>query len=577
MQNPTENLPFPENDKIHSCIQEFGEQWHSEMRPNIEDFLIRVGAEQRATLFERLLEIEVQLRRNAGESVERDKYQGRFSDYIELIERVFHRAEIPLDIAKDKIPLETRSFVKPIADETIDHSPRGVLSNQEFPNREDHRYEIIDLHARGGLGVVSLAFDRELKRQVALKEIQNRLADDEDSRARFVLEAKVTGKLEHPGVVPVYSLGYHTDGRPYYAMRFIRGRSLAEAISQFHDECQSPSQMQAAFHSVSFRNLLGRFVDMCNAVAYAHARGILHRDLKPANVMLGEFGETLVVDWGLAKDRSETESDPKCKEQSLSYPQTAGPTQVGSAIGTPAYMPPEQAAGALEKVGPASDVYSLGATLYHLLTNQAPVKGASIGELLRKAKAGDFPNPCSVDAHVPKPLEAICLRAMMLDPADRYGSSQELAGDVERFLADDRVSVYRETASEVLGRFTRRHRVPMQVAVAATILIALVSLGAALITNRARQAESQQRTVAENLKSIADGEKLAAQQAERRERLRLASSYLDNGVALCDDGNVPGGMILFASALHTLPDGNPALERAIRLNLSNWALEFSSS
>src|SRR5262245_664520 len=159
------------------------------------------------------------------------------------------------------------------------------------------RYSILFEHARGGLGVVYLASDRELGRTVALKEIQEQHANDPGSRARFLFEAEVTGRLEHPGIVPVYGLGCHADGRPYYAMRFIQGESMHAAIRRFHAADGKPRD--ATERALALRGLLKRFIDACNAVAFAHGKGIIHRDLKPSNVMLGEYGETLVVDWGL--------------------------------------------------------------------------------------------------------------------------------------------------------------------------------------------------------------------------------------------------------------------------------------
>ena len=161
------------------------------------------------------------------------------------------------------------------------------------------RFRVLRPHARGGIGVVSVALDPELNREVALKEILPEHADDPDSRARFLLEAEVTGRLEHPGVVPVYGLGHDDGGRPYYAMRLVKGESLKEAIERFHAD-DGPGR-DARERRLELRRLLSRFVDVCNAVAYAHSRGVIHRDLKPANILLGPYGETLVVDWGLAK------------------------------------------------------------------------------------------------------------------------------------------------------------------------------------------------------------------------------------------------------------------------------------
>ena len=155
-------------------------------------------------------------------------------------------------------------------------------------------------HARGGIGVVSVAFDAELQREVALKQIKSESADDPDSRARFLLEAEVTGRLEHPGIVPVYGLGFDGQGRPYYAMRFVRGITLDEAIATFH-KADSAGGRDPRERTLELRQLLGRFVSVCHTMAYAHSRGVLHRDLKPANVLLGPYNETLIVDWGLAK------------------------------------------------------------------------------------------------------------------------------------------------------------------------------------------------------------------------------------------------------------------------------------
>jgi tRNA A-37 threonylcarbamoyl transferase component Bud32 len=223
------------------------------------------------------------------------------------------------------------------------------------------RYRKVRDHARGGLGIVYVAHDRELNRHVALKEIQEDHADRTDSRARFLLEAEVTGGLEHPGIVPVYGLGQYPDGRPFYAMRFVRGRSLKEAIARFHADESLKSDPGA--QALALQKLLRRFLDVCDAMDCAHSRGVLHRDLKPDNIMVGKYGETLVVDWGLAKATGRSGDDPEpdgdLPEPSLSPTSGDGleETRHGSAIGTPQYMPPEQAAGRLDLLGPASDVY----------------------------------------------------------------------------------------------------------------------------------------------------------------------------------------------------------------------------
>ncbi len=224
---------------------------------------------------------------------------------------------------------------------------------------DGQRFRVLRPHARGGLGAVFVALDAELNREVALKQILDNHADDPTSQQRFLLEAEITGGLEHPGIVPVYGLGFGPGGRPYYAMRFIRGGSLKEAIERFHKNeavAKDPS-----LRSLELRELLRRFVDVCNAIDYAHTRGVLHRDIKPANIILGRYGETLMVDWGLAKAIGKKDHDPNGDERPLtpSSASGSGETLPGSALGTPGYMSPEQARGDLDALGPRSDVYCL--------------------------------------------------------------------------------------------------------------------------------------------------------------------------------------------------------------------------
>jgi serine/threonine-protein kinase len=360
------------------------------------------------------------------------------------------------------------------------------------PTSSGLRFRVLRPHARGGLGEVFVARDEELHREVALKQIQAQ-HDDPHSRSRFLLEAEVTGGLEHPGVVPVYGLGAHPDGRPFYAMRLVKGDSLKDAIRRFHagdGPGRDPGQRRLAL-----RGLLGRFVAVCNAVAYAHSRGVLHRDLKPGNVMLGPYGETLVVDWGLAKVVGRPAGGDGASEGTLRPPSAEGsaPTQVGSAVGTPPYMSPEQAAGKIDELGPASDVYSLGATLYCLLTGKAPFEGGEAGEVLRRVQQGDFPPPRQVKRTVPAPLEAVCLKAMALRPADRYGTARALADEVEHWLADEPVSAYREPWLSRLARWGRRHR-PLVAAALALLVTAVAALAAGIVAvNGERQRTEQAR------------------------------------------------------------------------------------
>ncbi len=354
------------------------------------------------------------------------------------------------------------------------------------------RYSRLSFHAKGGLGKVFKAHDEELHREVAVKAISPALDHDDGARRRFLQEAEITARLEHPGVVPVHGLVRDSEGRPFYAMRFIRGESLKSAIDRFH-QADSPVR-DAGERNLAFRSLLGRFGEVCNTIAYAHSRGIIHRDLKPNNVMLGKYGETLVVDWGLAKPIRRTEEQRQATGEETLRPssRTGEETQMGQVVGTPAYMSPEQAAGRWNVVGPASDIYGLGAILYAILTGRAPVSGRDSYEILSKVQRCEFPRPRQVKPSVPAALEAICLKAMALEPEKRYASAVELAADIERWLADE-PGTWRESWGARAQRWLRRHRTlvaSVSMALGVAVLIGGLSFSLAQKLKQARQKEA---------------------------------------------------------------------------------------
>jgi tetratricopeptide (TPR) repeat protein/tRNA A-37 threonylcarbamoyl transferase component Bud32 len=380
----------------------------------------------------------------------------------------------------------------------VDDPFKTVLPPRTISARRS-RFRVLRPHARGGLGEVFVARDEELNREVALKEIQDRFADDVASRAQFVAEAEITGSLEHPGIVPVYGLGHYDDGRPYYAMRFIKGDSLKEAIEVFHLADREPGR-DPGERALALRRLLQRFIDVCDAIAYAHSRNVLHRDLKPGNIMLGRYGETLVVDWGLAKPLGHREGPSSEAEGSLRLSSASGSnvTEYGQAKGTPAYMSPEQAAGRIDELGLASDVYGLGATLYCLLAGQAPFAGLEIFDVVRRVQVGDFLQPTQVNPSVQPALNAVCLKAMALKPGDRYSSASALAEDVERWVADEPVSAWREPFAERARRWTRRNRTAVA-AVVTALFVGLVGLaGIAVVLSERNIALDTQRRRAED-------------------------------------------------------------------------------
>jgi len=339
------------------------------------------------------------------------------------------------------------------------------------------RFRVLGLHEEGGLGWVMRAHDRELRRTVAVKEIRPSCADDPVIRERFRLETEITASLDHPGVVPVYGAGVYRNGRPYYAMRLIHGENLKQAILRFHAmDFSDPDQSQQI---IELHRLLRRFIDVCDTISYAHSRGVLHLDLKPTNVMLGKYGETLLLDWGLARI-VECRDDDACEDEQSTLRLRSGNgshrSLMGSHEGTPAYISPEQAAGDTEQLSRAADVYGLGATLYCLLTGRGPFTNSD--GFLEEIQRGDFLRPREIKPEIPRPLEAICLKAMALRPSDRYASAADLVADIERWMADEPVSAYRESRTERLARWIRRHRNRVQTG-ALTLIAAAVAFALA--------------------------------------------------------------------------------------------------
>jgi serine/threonine-protein kinase len=354
-------------------------------------------------------------------------------------------------------------------------------------NSVGSRFRLDRFHRKGGQGEVWIAKDTELHRDVALKQLQEKYADNSESRARFIHEAEVTGALEHRGIAPVYGLGHFENGHPFYAMRFISGTSLKDAIDRYH-EVLSSTQL-ADEHLLELRRLLARFVDVCNTVGFAHSRGVIHRDLKPGNIILDEYGEALVVDWGLAKvDCSEVEGRSVEPSALTLSSRELHPTIEGIKKGTPAYMSPEQAEGRISQLGPATDVYSLGATLYSLLTGKPPIDDRDTSVVLARVRAGEFPWPSHVKPAVPAALEAICLKAMALNPDERYTTPRALGEEIERWLADQPVLAYPEPLPARATRWVRHHR---QWVAAAAALLVLSVIGLALHIGQIRREQAR--------------------------------------------------------------------------------------
>jgi len=401
------------------------------------------------------------------------------------------------------------------------------------------RYQIGEEIGRGGLGRVVTARDLYVGRDVALKEMLPRPAERVDSIERFFVEAQVTGQLEHPGIAPVHAVGVSPEGKPFYIMKLIKGHTLAGIIREHHAAVRRGAARTAQRHQ-----MLRVFVDVCNAVAFAHSHGVMHRDIKPSNIMVGDFGEALLVDWGLArvlKGGEAFQRQLEAAEQlqpstaSTAVPVSSSPkersvTEEGTVLGTFAYMSPEQAQGATESLDQRADVFSLGATLYEILVGRPPYRG-NRKELYEQALEARFPAPREVNPRVPRALEAVCLRAMAPKPDDRYQTARDLGEEVSRWQAGEPVQAYREPIWDRAVRWIRRHRTLCVSTAAAVLVLALAALAWQIHQGR------QTRRVAKEARGLLDQGRQAfdaRQLPDAEARLAQAATLLSTQPGLAE-------------------------------------------
>ncbi len=385
--------------------------------------------------------------------------------------------------------VSTRATHKKAARKPIPRSKPWELNDEMFG-----QYSFVDFIGKGGLGQVTQCCDRSINRNVALKEIRADLHGKDYKRLimRFLLEARVTGQLQHPGIVPVYEMGIKPDGALYYTMKHVKGRPFDKVLSEIGKSSKTEAQKYAErFHYL--HNLL----EVCLAMGYAHEKGIIHRDLKPANIILGKHGETIILDWGLAKvleqpdinmsmtgsnGQEQTEMDTQfisMKQSSLNVSGTGDSarqfdiTMEGEMIGTPSYMAPEQIDPAFGPIDKQSDVYALGLIFYRILTGNSPYRSNNVRDLLREISDSTIENPFPVvnGVEIPADLAAICFKALNKEKSQRFPSANELAQELGAFLEGRLVSFYTYTTKEYLKRFIRRNKLA-----ATFILVSLITL-----------------------------------------------------------------------------------------------------
>lgn len=443
----------------------------------------------------------------------------------------------PLDLTTGVGSFDSASFVASSGESL---SPETVAPQSQSEIGEEHqfsvnskppfvqgadRYRTIGELGRGGWGYVLEACDEQLGRPVAVKQISGSLANREAIHQRFLHEAKITGQLQHPGIVPVHELGVADDGNPFYVMKLLEGVTFKETIAEIHGSGESLPDGYSI-------ELLERFVDVCNAVAFAHERSIIHRDLKPANIMVGNFGETIVVDWGLAKQLSDESVDeaaalaeatvgagqspanplppssvidatvqpgegssimPSRRPRASKVGNSDSHTRQGAILGTPAYMSPEQSRGEVHSLTPATDIYALGVILYEVLTSENPFRAGDIETTLSRVQSGEYRPPRAVKKGVPKALTAICETAMARRPEDRYASAQLIVKDIQCFLANEPVSVYDEPLWVRVTRWCKRRPALTAGILGSIVVLTICSVVFSAIIHRAHKAEQRAR------------------------------------------------------------------------------------
>jgi tetratricopeptide (TPR) repeat protein len=517
-------LPPDLAERIDSVCDRFEADWQAGSRPRLEDFLSQVEETERPALLRELLPVELAYRRRCGEPPTLEEYRQRLPRHVALVEGAFGCLSLTGQEALAQPDPRGHAGPAPAGSAgTHDRYPRGLTGSADgsppadsatlpsSPALRAGRYTLMEEIARGGMGAVLRARDAELNRCLAVKVLREDYRGNTALERRFREEARITGQLQHPGIPPVHEVGVLSDGRPYFAMKLIEGRTLADLL----EERPSPTHDLPRF--------LGIFEQVCQTLAYAHSRGVIHRDLKPANVMVGAFGEVQVMDWGLAKvlreDRCpETTAPAEASALTPARADASAATKTGMVLGTPAYMAPEQARGEVGRLNEHSDVFGLGAILCVILTGQPPYTGASKEDVHRQAEAGGLEaafarlEGCGSDGKLVW-LARVCLAA---EPADRPPHAGAVAEAMAAYQAGvqqrlRQAEVDRARAEVQAGEERKRRRLAVALTALAVVLVAGLA-GGVLLYERAEAKREWER---------------ALHLAERRRQLDLAFKEVD--------------------------------------------------
>jgi tetratricopeptide (TPR) repeat protein len=492
-------LPLTLARQVDEVCLRFEAAWQAGERPRIEDYLAGVEASERPVFLRELLLLDLEYRNNAGEQPPATEYHARFGEDAAVIDAVFRRRD------GSALPPTT------LPGTSSGSGPERTGSAADWPCIPG--YGILGELGRGGMGVVYRARHVPLKRLVALKMILGGPHADPAYLARFRTEAEAAARLHHPNIVQIYETGEH-GGLPFLALEFVDGGSLQAKLA---GNPQQPTQ------AASLAELLAR------AIHVAHQAKVVHRDLKPANVLLTGSGVPKVGDFGLAKQ--------------LDAP--SGQTLPDAILGTPSYMAPEQAAGRGEAIGPATDVYALGAILYECLTGRPPFKGQSVLDTLDLVRTQEPVPPRQLQPKLPHDLETVCLKCLQKEPARRYGSALELAEDLRRFLDGQPIRARPVSAAERVAKWARRRPSQAGLVVASALAVLGLVVGSIFYGlykgQKAALAEQQAAALHEQLRrhQQIDDLRQRAEEAEAAGNLDLAREHLTGALAILgDDPNV---------------------------------------